>query len=67
VIVTRSCKKHFHSLGSFLLTKEQKNNGINYHHHYAPTPLGGSRATEGRTCNASKSEVRCARIQWASI
>jgi hypothetical protein len=64
--VPGSCKILFHSSGSFLLTQEQKNNGVNYHHHYSPMPSGGSRATEGRTCDASKSEDGRARIQRAS-
>jgi hypothetical protein len=27
------------------------------YHHYSPTPLGGLRATEEATCDASKSEA----------
>jgi hypothetical protein len=64
--VPRSCKKPSHSSGSFLLTQKLKNNGINYHHYYSSVPSGGPRAIEGRTCDASKSEVGRARIQRAS-
>jgi hypothetical protein len=59
-------KKHFHSSGSFLLTQEKKNNGINYHLYYSSAPSGGQRTIEGRMCNASKSEAECVRIQRAS-
>jgi hypothetical protein len=58
-------KKTFHLSGSFLLTQEQKNNDVNYHHHYSPTP-SGVQATKGRTCDTSKSEVGRMRIQRAS-
>jgi hypothetical protein len=33
--------KLFHLFGSFSLTREQKANGISYHHYYSPVPSGG--------------------------
>jgi hypothetical protein len=55
-------KKHFHSSVSFLLTQKHKNNGINYHRYYSRALSGGSWITEGRTFDASQSEVGHARI-----
>jgi hypothetical protein len=51
-------KKPFHLPRPFLLTQEQKNHGVNYHHYYSPAPSGGPMATKERMCDASESEAR---------
>jgi hypothetical protein len=46
--------KTFSFLGSFLLTREQNNNGVNYHHHYSPRHLEGcGQSKEGRAMPVS--------------
>jgi hypothetical protein len=47
-----TCKKPFYLSGSFLLTYEQINSDVNYHHYYSPVLSGGLRAAEGRMCDA---------------
>jgi hypothetical protein len=59
-------RKPFHLTRYFLHTQVQKNNDVNYHHYNSLTPLGGLRATEGRTCDASQSEAGCTWIQRES-
>jgi hypothetical protein len=66
VIVPRSCKRPFHSTGSFFFTQNQNSNDINYHHYYSPTPCRGPWAAEGRNCDASKSKAGHARAKRAS-
>jgi hypothetical protein len=55
-------KNLFIYLGFPYLHKSKRNNNINYHHYYSPTPSGESQATEGRMYDTSESKARHARV-----